>query len=109
MAINNEVRTFWLALHHIKGLGPVGQRKLLDAFPSINEIFSADACSLTEFGFKKKLINAISRPDWESIEADLLWLDSPDHHLVTIDSDEYPLLLREIPDPPIVLFAHGCL
>jgi len=109
MAINNEVRTFWLALHHIKGLGPVGQRKLLDAFPSINEIFSADACSLTEFGFKKKLINAINRPDWESIEADLLWLDSPDHHLVTIDSDEYPLLLREIPDPPIVLFAHGCL
>jgi DNA processing protein len=107
MAKNNEVRALWLALHRIKGLGPVGQRKLLDAFPSIKEIFSADAHALREFGFKEKTVNAICQPDWESVEADLLWLDSPGHHLVTIASDEYPPLLREIPDPPIVLFAHG--
>jgi DNA processing protein len=109
MAINNEDRAFWLALNRIKGLGPVGQRKLLDAFPSIKEIFSADANALRESGVKEKSIKAICQPDWESVETDLLWLDSPHHHLVTIDSDEYPLLLREIPDPPIVLFAHGCL
>ncbi len=109
MAENNEVRALWLALYRIEGLGPVGQRKLLDTFPSIKEIFSADAQALRELGLKEKTINAISQPDWESIEADLLWLDCPDHHLVTIDSDEYPLLLREIPDPPIILFAYGCL
>ena len=28
---------------------------------------------------------------------------------MTIDSDEYPTLLKEIPDPPIILFAHGRL
>lgn len=109
MARNSEVSAFWLALYRIEGLGPVGQRKLLDAFSSIKEIFSTDGQVLKELGLKEKSINAICRPDWESIEADLLWLDSPNHHLVTIDSDEYPLLLREIPDPPIVLFAHGCL
>ncbi|MCK5669295.1 MAG: DNA-protecting protein DprA, partial [Gammaproteobacteria bacterium] len=90
MAKNNDVRAFWLALNRIKGLGPVGQRKLLDAFPSIKEIFSADAHALREFGFKEKTINAICQPDWDSVEADLLWLDNPGHHLVTIDSDEYP-------------------
>jgi DNA processing protein len=109
MAISKDDSAFWLALNRIKGLGPVGQRKLLDAFPSIKEIFSADAHTLRENGFKEKFINAICQPDWESVEADLVWLDSPGHHLVTIDSDEYPLLLREIPDPPIILFAHGRL
>ena len=71
MAKNNEVRALWLALYRIEGLGPVGQIKLLDAFPSIKEIFSADAHALRELGFKEKTINAICQPDWESIEADL--------------------------------------
>ena len=31
----------------------------------------------------------------------------PGHHLITIGDKAYPTLLREIPDPPIVLFAHG--
>ena len=109
MAINNEDRAFWLALHRVNGLGPVGQRKVLDAFPTIKEIFSADFHTLRELGLKEKSINAICQPDWESIEVDLVWLDSPSHHLVTIHSDEYPLLLKETPDPPVVLFAHGCL
>ncbi len=109
MDINNEDCAFWLALHRINGLGSVGQRKLLGTFPSIKEIFSADAQGLSKLGLKEESIKAICQPDWENTEADLLWLDSPDHYIVTIDSDEYPLLLREIHDPPIVLFVHGCL
>lgn len=109
MAIDNEVRALWLALNRIKGLGPVGQIKLLDAFPSIKEIFSADVHELKELGLKEESIDAISQPDWGTIEADLLWLDSPDHHIVTIDSNEYPVLLREIHDPPIILFVHGSM
>lgn len=109
MAINEDERTFWLALHRTKGLGPVGQAKLLDAFPSIKQIFSADAHTLKTFGLNEKTITSIGKPDWKNIEADLAWLDKPGHHLVTIGSPEYPTLLGEIPDPPIILFAHGCL
>ena len=29
------------------------------------------------------------------------------HHLVTILDDNYPVLLKEIPDPPLALFVKG--
>jgi len=109
MVIDEDERAFWLALHRTKGLGPVGQKKLLNAFPSVKQLFSEDSPALKTLGLNDKSITSICKPDWKSIEADLVWLDNPNHHLVTIDSDEYPTLLKEIPDPPIILFAHGRL
>ena len=108
IAIKEDDRAFWLALHRIRGLGPIGQRKLLDAFPSVKQIFSADDSTLKKTGLNKKSRASVYQPDWETIEADLVWLDMPDHHLITINDEAYPTLLREIPDPPVVLFAHGC-
>ena len=107
MAIIEDDRAFWLALHRTRGLGPIGQRKLLDAFSSIKQIFSADGSTLKKTGLDEKSITSISQPDWVAIEADLDWLDMPGHHLITIDDEAYPILLREIPDPPVVLYAHG--
>ncbi len=107
MAIIEDNRAFWLALHRTRGLGPIGQRKLLDAFSSIKQIFSADGSILKKTGLDEKSITSVSQPDWEAIEADLDWLDMPGHHLITIDDEAYPILLREIPDPPVVLYAHG--
>ena len=106
-AIKEDDRAFWLALHRIRGLGPIGQRKLLDAFPTVKQIFSADDSTLKKTGLDEKSITSVCQPDWEIIEADLDWLDMPGHHLITIDDEAYPILLREIPDPPVVLFAHG--
>lgn len=108
MAIKEDDRAFWLALHRIRGLGPIGQRKLLDAFLTVKQIFSADDSTLKKTGLNKKSRASVYQPDWETIEADLVWLDMPDHHLITINDEAYPTLLREIPDPPVVLFAHGC-
>ncbi|MCH8845910.1 MAG: DNA-protecting protein DprA [Proteobacteria bacterium] len=108
IAIKEDDRAFWLALHRIRGLGPIGQRKLLDAFPTVKQIFSADDSTLKKTGLNKKSRASVYQPDWETIEADLVWLDMPDHHLITINDEAYPTLLREIPDPPVVLFAHGC-
>ena len=108
IAIKEDDRAFWLALHRIRGLGPIGQRKLLDAFPTVKQIFSADDSTLKKTGLNKKSRASVYQPDWETIEADLVWLDMPDHYLITINDEAYPTLLREIPDPPVVLFAHGC-
>ncbi len=107
MAIKEDDRAFWLALHRIKGLGPIGQRKLLDAFPTVKQIFSADDSTLKKTGLDEKSVTSVCQPDWETIGVDLNWLDIPGHHLITIDDEAYPTLLREIPDPPVVLFAYG--
>ena len=46
-------------------------------------------------------------PDWESVEADLSWAEQPNNHLITLQHPQYPPRLREIPDPPPLLFVHG--
>lgn len=44
------------------------------------------------------------------IERSYQWLSSADHHYVIVAGDpRYPDLLREIADPPPLLFASGCL
>lgn len=41
------------------------------------------------------------------IDADLRWLEVADHHLISIVDPDYPLLLKQIPDPPLALFVIG--
>mgnify|MGYP000276411863 FL=1 len=37
------------------------------------------------------------------------WLTQPDHHLLVLGRDPYPALLKQIADPPEILFAKGNL
>lgn len=49
-------------------------------------------------------------PDSYSIaerEALLNWARQPNHYLIPLDDPRYPPLLREIPDPPPLLFVRG--
>ncbi len=45
--------------------------------------------------------------DWAAADRALRWVESPRRQIVTIFDPDYPALLREIPAPPIVLFAQG--
>ena len=62
----------------------------------------------TAFGARTALLDAIGATARLDVTAELDWLSGTDRHLLTIDDDRYPALLREIPDPPMVLFVHGC-
>jgi len=46
-------------------------------------------------------------PDWRAVDADAAWLEAPDRHLITLFMAAYPRALRQIPDPPPVLFVDG--
>jgi DNA processing protein len=48
-----------------------------------------------------------SAPDWNGVEADLRWLASGADTAVVFADAHYPALLRNIPDPPPVLFVRG--
>lgn len=117
MAINTEINTeinkeehaFWLALNRTKGLGSVRQKKLIQACSSVREIFSTDPQQLRELGLREQSVASICQPDWRKVEADLAWLENPDCYLVTLSDPQYPSLLREISDPPVILFVRGCL
>ncbi|MDH5409096.1 MAG: DNA-processing protein DprA, partial [Gammaproteobacteria bacterium] len=45
---------------------------------------------------------------WEPVDRDLAWMESAaNHHIICFDEPAYPALLREIADPPPVLYVQG--
>jgi len=49
----------------------------------------------------------LQAPDERRLDLDEAWLAKPGHHLLTIDGDDFPLLLREIGAAPAALFVDG--
>lgn len=98
-----------VALNMIPQMGPVRLRRLLDTFGSAEKILLARTDQLSA-------VNGITRPLAENITR---WQDHADPtaelkkaadlgaHVITAQDDEYPPVLREIHDPPIVLYVRG--
>ncbi len=100
---------YWLALLRTPRIGSVTGRKLLDAFPRIEDLFAQSLQQLANFGLTKKTIDSLVNPQWQLIEQDLDWLKNPDHHFITIQDSIYPSLLKEVSDSPLALFVEGDL
>ena len=45
--------------------------------------------------------------DWKGVQIDRLWAIRPTRRIIGLWDGAYPPLLREIPDPPVVLYAQG--
>jgi len=98
---------YWLALLRAPGVGPVNFVRLIKNFESPRGVFEAGYGQWLSFNMKEPLLKYLPHPDWAAVEKDIQWLVQPNHYLLTIDSPEYPSRLREINNPPPVLFVHG--
>lgn len=95
----------WLALHHTPGVGPATFKRLLSQFPDPQAVF---ANSSKAEGVSARTRTALLAPNWERVAADLAWFDAAENrHVVTLHDPRYPALLKEIPDPPSILFSQG--
>lgn len=81
-------------------------QRLLALLP-IERIFQASRATLLGAGFSEKLVAALQNPPWELVEHDLIWLEQPENYAVTLDDPAYPEQLKEIADPPPLLFIKG--
>ena len=100
-----------IALNMIPQMGPVRLRRLLDAFGSAEKILLARTDQLAAIdGVPRALADNISR--WQEFadpSAELKKAADLGAHVITAEDDEYPSALREIHDPPIVLYVRGRL
>jgi DNA processing protein len=98
--------SYWLALSRAPG---VGSRTFLDLLETHSpaQLFSESSSALASLGLKPAAVEAIKKPDWQQIEADLAWSRGPDQHIITFDDPLYPPQLKQIADPPPVLFVRG--
>lgn len=97
----------WLALWRVKGVGARTYLSLLETFNTPQGVFSSTLDNLKKAGLSAAVAGQIKNFDHDEVAKDLKWLERSDCHLMCWKDDDYPLLLREIPDPPPILFIRG--
>ncbi|HEV3307565.1 MAG TPA: DNA-processing protein DprA [Candidatus Sulfotelmatobacter sp.] len=98
----------WLALSLTSGLGPTKARKLIEHFGSAEAVFHASLTELESTGIKA--VSAQSIATGKSAELAREEIASAAAAGVTVLSPEdsyFPSRLKEIYDPPIVLYVRG--
>jgi DNA processing protein len=100
-----------VALNMIPQMGPVRLRRLLERFGSAENILLARTDQLSAVdGIGRALADNITR--WQEFAdpaAELKKAADLGAHVITAQDEEYPSALREIHDPPIVLYVRGHL
>ncbi len=100
----------WLSLLHSPGIGPRRYAVLLEKLGSPANIIQCNKSQLQQTGLSEKIIAAILSPRWDLVARDLEWLNANEqHHILTLHDDAYPTYLKEISDPPPLLFVIGSL
>lgn len=105
-----DEKKYWVALAHCEALVPLHWKKLLSLFPNAETVWHAPQKDLEHIGIPERVIaelihirktidpNAImDRLGKERIDA------------LTLNDTSYPRLLKEIADPPYVLFVQGSI
>lgn len=100
----------WLQLHLVQDVGPRTFTRLLEAFESIDGIFSASIYRLAsvkgisqkkaEFIFNSLRNDSVAKKEYELAER--LGIK-----IITIEDPGYPILLKKIDDPPQVIYIKG--
>ena len=106
-----DSREALVALNMIEHVGPVRVRQLLEHFGDAAKILSASKSQLLRVrGIGEDTAEAISH--WEKtvqLADELKRIQDFGCHILTQADENYPALLREIYDPPIVLYVKGGL
>lgn len=93
-----------MALHRTPGVGPVTFARLLTQFSEPETLF-LDPSKAKDIS--SQVQQALFKPGWNLVEQDLAWLAEPNRHVITIHDPRYPELLKQIADPPCLLFVQG--
>jgi len=98
----------WLALALTPGLGARMAGKLLQEFGSPEAIFSASLTALESRRLPAAVAQAIhTRQPLSDAAKELAMVQAAGCRLLTWDEPEYPRRLREIYDPPALLYVRG--
>ena len=101
-------RDYYLGFSLINGIGPKTFISLIQYFKSAEKAWNASSKELKEVGLGDKLIIKFEKARSElDIKNYLERLKQKKASFIALCDKEYPKLLKEIPNPPIVLFVRG--
>ena len=98
-----------IALNMLPGIGPVRVRRLIDHFGSAEQVLRKDSHSLTAVsGIGLETAGIID--DWENridLAAEIREVAERSLAIITQEDEDYPEVLRQSYDPPLVLYVWG--
>lgn len=92
----------------VPGIGSSIQRRLLETCPELSEIYTLGANTLANLGAPRESAEAIAARHYRSMSEEILdWCGRERCRLLLRGRQEYPSILNEIYDPPLILYARG--
>jgi DNA processing protein len=107
--IQTDEMYFWLSMYLVSGLGNIACRNLLRRFGEPAAIFEAGFSDLIGVdGVRERVARNITERVF-AIDPDREWRKIEDcgARIIPFNDVSYPRLLREIHDPPVILYAKG--
>lgn len=105
-----DVRNSHLALNQFRKIGPAACRRLEVYFSDLSEVFRSSALELARAGLTAELATEFVswRKSWRH-EFARTELKEAEINFVTWNDNDYPIWLKEIADPPPLLYYRGQL
>jgi DNA processing protein len=101
-------RSQWLALSLTPGLGPTRARKLVEHFGGIANVFRAPLTELEGAGLLAESAQSVALGrSMQMAEEEMLRAATASAQIITLDDESYPPNLKNIYDPPVVLYVRG--
>jgi len=104
--MNKTETEFWLALKLVQRLAVHKKLFLVETF-GLKELFFQTQEKLLSCGLSIKQCQQLNSPDWQKISLIINQAQQCGCEILTFDQACYPPLLKEIFDPPLVLFTKG--
>jgi DNA processing protein len=103
-----DEKKYWVGFNLIKGIGAVRMQGLVAYFGDLESAWRADPADLAEAGLGSKLIERVIQAR-ENVDLDRVWakIESQGIQILTWEDEAYPSRLKEIDQPPPVLYIRG--
>lgn len=103
-----DERIYWVLLTSVRQIGPTRFNRLLDRFGSAEAAWNASLLDLAAAGLERRAVESLGRLRAQ-LDPAAEWsrLQQLGVSLVILDDPAYPSALREIVDPPPVLYVRG--
>jgi DNA processing protein len=103
-----DERAYWVGFNLVKGIGAVRFRSLLNAFGSAEAAWGASSTALAAAGLGPKQVERIVALR-RTVDLPRYWdeIEKQGIRVLTWDTADYPGQLKEIDQPPPVLFVRG--
>ncbi len=105
-----DPRAFWVGMNYVKGIGAVRLQGLLDFFGDLALAWEAPYDALRSAGLSQKIADTFVQVR-SQIDLEVIWqrIHEAGISVLTWNDTDYPQILKEIDQPPPVLYYKGDL